>query len=395
MHATTSADAPRAFEPRERWRLALSRQRIGAVLRKEFVQLRRDRLTFAMLIGVPIMQLVLFGYAINADPRNLPTAVVALDQGPLVRSIVRAAHNTGYFKIIEVAGESEVERMIARGEVQFALVFPSDFSARVLRGERPAMAVYADATDPSATGNAVAALTQLPQIALQHDLRGPLASLNTGHAPFEVRVHRRYNPEGLTNYNVVPGLMGVILTMTLVMMTAMAMTRERERGTLENLLATPVRPVEVMIGKILPYVAIGYVQVLIVFVAARLLFEVPMFGNFALLSAAVVLFITATLGVGFAFSTLARSQMQSMQMTMFFFLPNILLSGFMFPFRGMPLWAQWIGEMLPLTHFLRIVRAVMLKGAGLMDVLPQSIPIVLFIAGAAAVAMARYKQTLD
>ncbi len=370
-------------------------QRISAVLRKEFVQLRRDRLTFAMLIGVPILQLVLFGYAINADPRNLPTAVVALDQSPLVRSIVRAAHNTGYFQIVEVAGESEVEQMIARGEVQFALVFPSDFSARVLRGEQPAMAVYADATDPAATGNAVAALTQLPQIALQHDLRGPLSSLNPGSAPFEVRVHRRYNPEGLTNYNVVPGLMGVILTMTLVMMTAMAMTRERERGTLENLLATPVRPVEVMIGKILPYVVIGYVQVLIVFVAARWLFEVPMFGSFALLSAAVVLFITATLGVGFAFSTLARSQMQSMQMTMFFFLPNILLSGFMFPFRGMPVWAQWIGEVLPLTHFLRIVRGVMLKGAGLPDVLPQSLPILAFIAVAGAVAMARYKQTLD
>lgn len=391
MRATTSSKAP----PREPTRFALSLQRIGAVLRKEFVQLRRDRLTFAMLIGVPIMQLVLFGYAINSDPRNLPTAVVALDQGPLVRSIVRAAQNTGYFKIIEVGGEREVERMIARGEVQFALVFPSDFSARVLRGERPAMAVYADATDPSATGNAVAALTQLPQIALQHDLRGPLSQLKPASAPFEVRVHRRYNPEGLTNYNVVPGLMGVILTMTLVMMTAMAMTRERERGTLENLLATPVRPVEVMLGKILPYVGIGYLQVSIVFVAARWLFEVPMFGSFALLSAAVVLFITATLGVGFTFSTLARTQMQSMQMTMFFFLPNILLSGFMFPFRGMPVWAQWIGEALPLTHFLRIVRAVMLKGAGLADVLPQSIPILIFIGVAAAIAMARYKQTLD
>jgi ABC-2 type transport system permease protein len=369
--------------------------RIVAVLRKEFVQLRRDRLTFAMLIGVPIMQLVLFGYAINSDPRNLPAAVVALDQGPLVRSIVRAAENTSYFRVLETPSEQEAEALIARGDVQFALVFPSDFSARLLRGERPAMAVYADATDPAATGAAVSALQQLPQYALRHDLKGPLANLDPGDGPFEVRVHRRYNPEGLTNYNVVPGLMGVILTMTLVMMTAMAMTRERERGTLENLLATPVRPFEVMIGKIVPYVLIGYVQVLIVFTAARLLFEVPMFGNFALLSSAIVLFIVATLGVGFAFSTIARSQMQSMQMTMFFFLPNILLSGFMFPFRGMPRWAQWIGEALPLTHFLRIVRAVMLKGATTVDVLPQTVPILVFIAAAAAVAMARYKQTLD
>ena len=377
-----------------RWR-GLSLARIGAVLRKEFVQLRRDRLTFAMLIGVPIMQLVLFGYAINSDPRNLPTAVVALDNSPLVRSIVRAAQNTDYFNVVEVSTEQEAEQLIARGDVQFALVFPSDFTRRVLRGESPAMAVYADATDPAATGPAVSALQRLPQIALQHDLRGPLAQLAPERTPFEVIVHKRYNPEGLTNYNVVPGLMGVILTMTLVMMTAMGMTRERERGTLENLLATPVRPAEVMIGKIVPYVLIGYLQVLIVFTAARLLFEVPMFGNFILLSGAILLFIIATLGVGFAFSTIARSQMQSMQMTMFFFLPNILLSGFMFPFRGMPRWAQWIGEALPLTHFLRIVRGVMLKGAGWTDIAPQTVPILVFIAFAAAVAMKRYRQTLD
>ena len=385
----TSVDRPRGR------RVGFSLARVVAILRKEFVQLKRDRLTFAMLIGVPIMQLILFGYAINADPRNLPAAVVALDQGPLVRSIVRAAENTNYFRFIDTVSEADAERMIARGEVQFAFVFPSDFSARVLRGERPALAVYADATDPAATGPAVGALQNLAAIALRNDLRGPLAHLNPDPPPFEVRVHRRYNPEGLTNYNVVPGLMGVILTMTLVMMTAMAMTRERERGTLENLLATPVRPAEVMVGKILPYVLIGYVQVLIVFTAARLLFEVPMFGNFVLLSSAIVLFIVATLGVGFTFSTIARSQMQSMQMTMFFFLPNILLSGFMFPFRGMPRWAQWIGEALPLTHFLRIVRAVMLKGAGIADVLPQTLPIVLFILAAGGVALMRYKQTLD
>ncbi len=384
-----------ATETARRPRGGLSMSRIGAVLRKEFVQLRRDRLTFAMLVFVPIMQLVLFGYAINSDPKHLPAAVVALDQSPLVRSIVRAAENTDYFKVVEVASESDAERMIARGEVQFAFVFPSDFTQRLLRGERPAMAVYADATDPSATGTAVAAVQQLPYIALGHDLTGPLARLAPQAAPFEVRVHKRYNPEGLTNYNVVPGLMGVVLTMTLVMMTAMAMTRERERGTLENLLATPVRPFEVMIGKILPYVLIGYVQVLLVFAAARPLFEVPMFGNFLVLSGAILLFIVATLGVGFTFSTVARSQMQSMQMTLFYFLPNILLSGFMFPFRGMPIWAQWIGEVLPLTHLLRIVRAVMLKGAALADILPETVPILLFIAAAAAVAMARYKQTLD
>ena len=373
----------------------ISLRRIVAVLAKEFVQLRRDRLTFAMMIGVPIMQLVLFGYAINSDPKRLPTAVVAADQGPLVRSIVRAVENTEYFEVRATATESEAERLIARGEVQFALVFPSDFSTRVLRGERPPLVVFADATDPSATGSAVAALQQMPALALNQDLKGPLASLAPGAMPFEVRLHKRYNPEGLTTYNVVPGLMGVILTMTLVMMTAMAMTRERERGTLENLLATPVRPLEVMVGKILPYVAIGYIQVLIVFVAARLLFRVPMEGSFLLLTAALLLFITATLCVGFTFSTIARSQMQSMQMTMFYFLPNMLLSGFMFPFRGMPAWAQWLGEVLPLTHFLRMVRAIMLKGATWPDLLPQTWPIVLFILVVGAIALKRYQQTLD
>lgn len=390
MRATTSAEGRAGG-----FRLALSWARVIAVLRKEFIQLRRDRLTFAMLIGVPILQLVLFGYAINADPKSLPTALVALDNGPFVRSIVRAAENSGYFRITRVAGEREAEHLIASGDVQFALVFPADFSMRIVRGERPAMAVYADATDPAATGPAVTVLQNLPAISLGHDLRGPLAKLQPGADPFEVRVHRRYNPEGITSYNVVPGLIGVILTMTLVMMTSMGMTRERERGTLENLLATPVRPLEVMIGKILPYVVIGYLQVLIVLGAARLLFDVPMVGSFVLLSAALLLFIFATLCVGFTFSTLARTQMQSMQMSFFFFLPNILLSGFMFPFRGMPGWARFIGEILPLTHFLRIVRAILLKGSRFGEVLPEVWPIVLFALVMGTIALLRYRQTLD
>jgi len=392
---TTTSPSGSAPTPRSGIRLGLSWARILAVFLKELVQLRRDRLTFAMMIGVPIMQLVLFGYAINGDPRQLPTAVVALDNGPIVRSIVRAAENTGYFRVVQSASDSEAEHLVANGTVQFALVFPADFTRRLLRGERPPLVVYADASDPAATGAAVAALQSLPQVALMHDLQGPLAALRPGSQPFELRVHKRYNPEGITAYNIVPGLMGVILTMTLVMMTAMAMTRERERGTLENLLATPVRPVEMMVGKILPYVVIGYVQVLIVFAAARLLFGVPMAGSFVLLSATVLLFIVATLTVGFTFSTIARSQMQSMQMTLFYFLPNILLSGFMFPFRGMPGWAQTIGEVLPLTHFLRIVRAIMLKGSHWHDVRLEAGAIALFILAMGTVAMLRYRQTID
>lgn len=369
--------------------------RILAVLRKELLQLRRDRLTFAMLIGVPIMQLVLFGYAINGDPKHLPTAVVMADDGPLARSVLAAAQNSGYFEITLVGSDAEAERALAEGRVQFVLEFPADFSRRLLRGDTPALAVFADASDPAATGGPASALAQLPQVALVHDLTGPLAQRLGGAPPFEVRLHRRYNPEGITAYNVVPGLMGVILTMTLVMMTSMAMTRERERGTLENLLATPVRPLEMMVGKILPYVLIGYAQVLIVFGAARALFGVPMAGSFALLTAMVLLFIVATLAVGFTFSTVARSQMQSMQMTMFYFLPNMLLSGFMFPFRGMPRWAQWLGEVLPLTHFLRIVRGVMLKGAVWADVQFEALAIATFVLAASIVAMWRYRQTLD
>jgi ABC-2 type transport system permease protein len=376
-------------------KLAFSARRLAAIVVKEFIQLRRDRLTFAMLIGVPIMQLLLFGYAINADPRQLPTAVVAHDSGPLVRSVVQAAALTGYFRITHEVRESEAERLLEAGQVQFALVFPADFTHRLLRGESPPLLVLADAADPAAGGPAIAALAQLPAVALRHELSGALAPLAPRAAPFELVVHRRYNPEGLSAYNVVPGLLGVILTMTLVMMTSMAMTRERERGTLENLLATPVRPLEMMTGKILPYVAIGYVQVFVVLLVAHGLFAVPMAGSLVDLLAAVGLFIVATLTVGFTFSTLARSQMQSMQMTMFYFLPNILLSGFMFPFRGMPDWAQWIGEALPLTHFLRMVRAIMLKGVGWPALWPEAAAIGAFVLVMSSVALHRYRQTLD
>jgi ABC-2 type transport system permease protein len=370
-------------------------RRVWAVLLKEFIQLKRERLTFAMVLGIPVIQLILFGYAINSDPRHLPTALVVADNGPFAASVVAALQNTAYFTVVAQTTQEQADRMILEGDVQFALVIPSDFSTRLLRGERPAIAVYADATDPAATGSALAALAALPQVALINDLKGPLAHLAPGADPFQIVVHRRYNPEGITAYNVVPGLIGVILTMTLILMTSMAVTRERERGTLENLLATPVRPFEMMTGKILPYMLIGYLQVVVIYAAARLLFAVPMAGSFGLLSAAVLIFMLSLLTVGFTFSTLAASQVQSMQMTLFFFLPNILLSGFMFPFRGMPVWAQWIGEALPLTHFLRIVRAIMLKGAGPLEVLPQVWPILAFTAVVGAVALTRYRQTLD
>jgi ABC-2 type transport system permease protein len=374
----------------------LSLNRFRAVLVKEFIQMLRDRLTFAMMVGVPIMQLLLFGYAINSDPRALPTAVVLGDNGTLARSIVRALENTTYFRIVAWPDSpAQADEMIALGEVQFVVDIPVDFSHRLERGEKPALLVEADATDPVATGNALASLAQLNQTALMHDLIGPLRSLQPGDPPFEVRVHRRYNPEGITEYNIVPGLMGTILTMTLAMMTAVAVTREFERGTMENLLATPVRPLEVMLGKIIPYVFVGFVQMGVILTTAVVLFGVPMLGSLGLLILCVFVFIAANLAVGFTFSTLARSQMQAMQMSMFFFLPSMLLSGFMFPFRGMPEWAQVLGELLPLTHFLRIVRGILLKGNGWPEILPQLWPILLFLLAAAALALRRYRQTLD
>jgi ABC-2 type transport system permease protein len=375
---------------------AFSWQRLLAIFIKEFQQMLRDRLTFAMAIGVPILQLVLFGYAINTDPKGLPTAVVSADSGPLSRSLSAALQNTGYFKVIHVGtSEREAEALIEDGDAQFMIVIPNDFTQRVLRGETPAVLVSVDATDPSASGNAIAALGNVGGQALLHDLRGPLAAQNASALPFEWRVHRRYNPEGLSRYNIVPGLIGTILTMTMVMLTGLAMTRERERGTMENLLATPVRPFEVMVGKIAPYVVIGYIQLGVILAAAALLFEVPMEGSLVLLLAMIGVFMLANLAVGFTFSTLARNQLQAMQMTFFFFLPSMLLSGFMFPFRGMPEWAQKIGEVLPLTHFLRIVRGIMLKGHDAAHSLPELWPLLAFLFVAGAVALKRYRQTLD
>jgi ABC-2 type transport system permease protein len=377
-------------------RFGLSATRILAILIKEFRQMKRDRLTFAMMVAVPIMQLVLFGYAINTDPRHLPLAVVAADDSALARSFVAGLQNSRFFELVATpASEREGDRLLARGEVQFLLVIPAGFGRRVERGERPALLLAADATDPSAAGNALAALDPIARQAQVRELTGTLAPLRPNVPAFEVRVQRRYNPDGLVRYNIVPGLIGVILTMTMVMMTSLAVTREIERGTMENLLATPARPSEVMIGKIVPYIVVGYLQVSLVLACALLLFDVPMLGSLALLSGAVILFIAANLAVGFTFSTLARNQLQAVQLTFFFFLPSILLSGFMFPFRGMPRWAQLLGEALPLTHFLRIVRGILLKGNDLSEIAPNLWPIALFMVAAGALALSRYRETLD
>jgi ABC-2 type transport system permease protein len=370
--------------------------RIWAVFIKELIQMRRDRMTVGMVIGIPVMQLVLFGFAINSDPKHLPTVLVVQDHSAPARSLTAAMENTGYFDVAAVAAtEAEAGAMMIRGEAAFIVTIPPGFSRALIRGERPQILVQADASDPSAAANAVAALAQLPQTALTRELVGPLSVLRPQPPPFEVVVHRQYNPEGVTAFNVVPGLIGVILTMTMVLVTGMAVVKEFERGTMENLLALPPKPFEVMAGKILPYVALGYVQVVVIFVAARFLFNVPMTGSYVDLILILGLFIAANLSVGFTMSTLASNQAQAMQMTMFYFLPSILLSGFMFPFRGMPVWAQWIGEALPITHFLRIIRGIMLKGNPLVSMWNDVWPLIAFTLVMWTVALARYRRTLD
>jgi ABC-2 type transport system permease protein len=376
--------------------IGFSLARFMAMLVKEFVQMRRDRLTFAMMIGVPILQLTLFGFAVNSDPKGLPTVLHVADESAFARSFVSALENSAYFRIVETTPDPRVvDEMLERGEVQFAVTIPAGFGRDIVRGVRPALLVEADATDPAATSNAMAALITIARTAFDPELTGPLARLRAGPDPVELRIHRRYNPEGISQYNVVPGLVGVVLTLTLVMMPAVAVRRARARGTMENLLAMPVRPLEVMLGKIVPYIAVGYLQVTVLLVAARLIFQVPMFGSYLLLSLVLIVFIAANLSVGFTFSTVARNQLQAMQMSFFFFLPSILLSGFMFPFRGMPDWAQTVGEVLPLTHFLRIVRGILLKGNGLHEIATEILAILGFLLVAGAVALMRYRQTLD
>ena len=374
----------------------LSASRIMAVLAKEFTQLLRDRLTYAMILAIPIVQLLMFGYAINNDPKHLPTAVLVQDQGQFSRSILASLDNSDYVRIVaDARSPSELNEMIRSGKVQFAITIPGDFTRRVVRRDNPQILVEADASDPAATGGAIAALASLPQNALMHDLEGPIAAPTPTAPPFEVVIQRRYNPEGITSYNIVPGLLAIVLSMTLVMMTALAVTREVERGTMETLLATPVRPIEVMIGKLTPYVLVGLIQASVIIVVARILFDVPMQGGWAALIVGLFLFIVGSLSLGFLISTLARNQLQAMQMSMFYMLPSILLSGFLFPFKGMPDWAQWIGTIIPVTHMLRVVRGAMLKGVGIAEAAPSLGALALFVTIVAGLAMMKYRTTLD
>ena len=384
---TLASDIGEVREPR----FAVLR-RTFAMLLKEFIQLKRDRVSFAMIIMIPVMQLLLFGYAINTTPRNLPTAVLLQEDSDLARSVLKALENTAYFRFThQVRTVEEFDELLQSGTVLFGVEIPRGFERAVRRGEHPSLLVAADATDPVASGSAMAALGKIAQTALMHDR----VAGDVPPPPFEVRTHARYNPAGTSRLNIVPGLTGTILTLTMLIFTALSVTREVERGTMEALLSMPIRPVEVMLGKITPYVLIGFVQAALIIGLGVLLFGVPVYGSLLALAALSTLFITAMLSIGYTFSTLAQNQLQAMQMSMMFFLPNILLSGFMFPFAGMPVWAQWIGEALPLTHYLRIVRAIMLKGATIENLQYDTLVLLGLTLFAMTIAVTRFRRTLD
>jgi ABC-2 type transport system permease protein len=389
MSAGTQSRPPRPpAEPRpsDFWR------RTWAMIVKEFLQLQRDRITFATMIFIPLMQLLLFGYAINTTPRDLPTGVLLQENSDVGRSILAAVRNTKYFKVVrQLRDEADLDDALASGEILFAIEIPANFERALRRGDDPAMLIAADATDPVASTGALAAVTQLVQTALQNDRGLP----DTGTPLFEIRAHSRYNPAGVTQLNIVPGLLGTILTLTLLIFTALSVTREIERGTMESLLAMPITPMEIMLGKIMPYVVVGFMQAALILGAGIGLFGVPIVGNLTLLAALTTLFIAANLSFGYTFSTLAQNQLQAVQMAMMFFLPNMLLSGFLFPFAGMPQWARWVGECLPLTHFLRIVRAIMLKGSTMADLRYDSLALAGLMVLAMAIAVTRFRRTLD
>lgn len=371
-------------------------QRLRAMVYKEFIQMKRDRPTLAMMLLLPIIQLTLFGFAINTNPKHLPTAVISQDNSEFTYYFISALQNTAYFDIIAPnVSREQADKLMLRGDVQFIIQIPSNFTRDLVRGSRPEILFEADGSDPAESSNAVAAMNQLSATVFDEYLKGSLSKLKQSPAPFELRTHLRYNPLMITRYNIVPGLLGLVLTMTLVIITSLAMTRERERGTLENLLSTPVRPAEVILGKIIPFMIVAYIQIVIILLAAIHVFGVPMQGSLILLLLLSFPFVAANLSVGITFSTLASNQLQAVQSSMFFFLPSLLLSGFMFPFLGMPHWAQFLGNLFPLTHFLRIVRGIILKGSSFVDIWPSLWPMLIFMVVMMVIGISRFRQTLD
>jgi ABC-2 type transport system permease protein len=374
----------------------LSFFRLWGLIIKEFMQFLRDRSTFMIIIFMPIVQLTIFGLAINANPKHLPSALINSDNGPFSRTLIHELENTQYFKFDHYPKtEDAAKKLIETHQVLFTLNIPPDFSRKLVRHEYPSALMEVDGTDPVSVAYAVAASNGVMSNVFQYDLVGPLKSLKPKPGPAQLIVHTKYNPSAITQYNIVPGLMGTLLTMTFVMVASMALTREREHGTMETLLSTPILPIEVIIGKATPFIVVGYLQVMVVLFIATVFFQVPMTGSPLLLLIVVLPFILANLSVGITISTVAKTQLEASQTSIFFFLPSMLLSGFAFPFKGMPEWAQWIGNLLPLTHFINIVRGIMLKGIGFAEVWVDLWPILTFMIFMLIIALKRYRQTLD
>lgn len=376
--------------------MRFSFQRLKAIIKKEFIQLLRDNTTLKMIVMLPIIQLLLFGFAINLDPKNLPTAIISQDNSFITRSIVTGLQNSKYFKITHnISSDKEGDELLKQGKVLFVISIPDNFTQDVIRGKKPEILLQADATDPTGISGAVSSLNGITEKVITENIKGNLSYLKNTKPAFSIILHKSYNPEGFTRFNIVPALIGLILVFTGVMMTALAITRERERGTMENLLSMPVKPIEVMIGKIMPFVFIGLFQSIIVLCLANYLFLIPILGNIGLLFASIILFIICNLSMGFLISTVAKNQAQALQMSLLVLMPSIIMSGFMFPFQGMPAWAQAIGQCIPLTYFVRIVRGIMLKGAGFIDILPHLYPLCIIVLVLTFITMKAYKNTLD
>lgn len=371
----------------------VSWKRLRTLLRKEWVQVRRDPMTLRLIIALPIMQLFLFGFALNSNPKHLPTGLLLAEPSKYERTLITALQNTGYYDVRRLSSEAEAERAIATGDLLFVINIPPNFDRMVDRGETPSVLVDTDATDPTAIGNATAALPAVIN-SLNRDLP-PIRRAQPAVQPFTFEIHARYNPEQLTVLNIVPGLMCMVLTMSTMFITTLSITRERERGTMENLMAMPVRPIEIMLAKIVPYIVIGYIQVALILLVSAFVFELPARGSLPLLMLALGVFIASNLALGLTFSTIATNQMQAQQLAQFTLLPSFMLSGFFFPFRGMPVWAQWIGEVFPVTHAMRIVRGMLLKGNGAIEIAPELWPMALFTVATIGLAVWFYRETLD
>lgn len=371
--------------------------RVFVIAWKELLQLRRDRLTVAMMLLLPVIQLLLFGYAINTDVRHTKTIVYDQDQTAESRDLARTLESTGYYDVVGHAQSyDDVEHALRAGEARVALVVPKSYASDIARGRKARVQLVVDGSDPQVVGSAtntaasfIAARSSQLMIARLTKAGMPIAG-----APVELEPNTWYNPDLRTAVYIVPGLVGVLLTMTMVMLTAMAIARERERGTLEQLIVSPVRRLELVVGKIVPYVAIGYVQMSLVLLVGRFVFGVRIVGSLPLLYALALMFIAANLALGLVFSTVAQTQQQAMQMSFFFLLPNILLSGFMFPFEGMPRPAQWLSQGLPLTHFLRIVRGIVLRGAGFRDLTGELVWLACILLALVTFSSLRFRKKL-